>query len=582
MNKALKVVLPILAIIGALVVSALLFLSRPKIERQPVEIKQPLVSVTPVHSQALSIPVSTRGTVTPGTEIQLTSEVSGQVLSVSNHFANGGFFKKGETLVKVDAIEYQVNISRAKANVAKAKQAELQARAEYKARSRVKGVKRDDYASGKAQWDQAKSSLQAAQAELESSRLQKKRTIIKAPFDGRVRFKSVDVGQYIRPGVQLGTIYAVDVAEVRLPLSDRQLGLVDVPLRYREAAEMEGTPVVLRGQYGGKSYEWMGRVVRAEGGLDEKNRLLYVVAQVEDPYARDVNQPDRPPLSAGTFVEAQIAGRYHQGVFTVPRRALRNGDQLWLVDADKRLFRRQVDVIYKGRDQIYVNGGLNNGEQVVLSQLDIAVEGMQVRTKLAAPLQQDDTPTRTNDLMGGAVKLREQNLSQSQPEQSVTSTSKAVGFTTDQLTADQMRAMAQKAKAAMDQLDDTTKQKLTDGVKNIVETVNAISEIQHAEVQKETGLGDVEQQDSSGGTTQQEPAGEMSPLAALIAQDEAEAAKEEKTIAQSEVAPITIVEPGSTEVEVVETPSTQPAVVSTNIGSINQAVAPQPLAEAAQ
>ncbi|MBV1920914.1 MAG: hypothetical protein KUG73_09550, partial [Pseudomonadales bacterium] len=110
MNKAFKVFLPILVIIGALVVSALLFLSRPKVERHPVEIKQPLVSVTPVYSQALSIPVSTRGTVTPGTEIRLTSEVSGQVLSVSKHFANGGFFKKGEMLIKVDDIEYQVNI----------------------------------------------------------------------------------------------------------------------------------------------------------------------------------------------------------------------------------------------------------------------------------------------------------------------------------------------------------------------------------------------------------------------------------------------------------------------------------------
>ncbi|OUR88234.1 hypothetical protein A9Q81_24505 [Gammaproteobacteria bacterium 42_54_T18] len=582
MNKALKVVLPILVIIGALVVSALLFLSRPKVERHPVEIKQPLVSVTPVYSKALSIPVSTRGTVTPGTEILLTSEVSGQVLSVSNHFANGGFFKKGETLIKVDDIEYQVNISRAKANVSKAKQAELQAKAEFKARSRVKGVKRDDYASGKAQWDQAKSSLQAARAELESAQLQKKRTIVKAPFDGRVRAKSVDVGQYIRPGAQLGTIYAVDVAEVRLPLSDRQLGLVDVPLRYREAAETEGTPVVLKGQYGGKSYEWMGRIVRAEGGLDEKNRLLYVVAQIEDPYARDVNQPDRPPLSAGTFVEAQIAGRYHQGVFTVPRRALRNGNQLWLVDADKRLFRRQVDVMYKGKNEIYVNGGLNNGEQVVLSQLDIAVEGMQVRTKLAAPLEQDDAPARTDDLMSGAVKVREQLLQEqrlstvSTPPATRNSKSTSQGFTTDQISNEQMRAIAQQAKAAMDQMDDSTKRKLEDNVKNIVESVNAsvtaINDVQRKEKEVETKpLKEVAEQETS--------TDEMSPLAALIAEDEAAAqtakAKEvidvDKTAGQPD-----IVQPVATtqQVEVVQ------EVASTT--DITQAVAPRPLAEAAQ
>ena len=562
MNKALKVVLPILVIIGALVVSALLFLSRPKVERHPVEIKQPLVSVIPVYSKALSIPVSTRGTITPGTEISLTSEVSGQVLSVSNHFANGGFFKKGETLIKVDDIEYQVNISRAKANVSKAKQAELQAKAEFKARSRVKGVKRDAYASGKAQWDQAKSSLQAARAELESAQLQKKRTIIKAPFDGRVRVKSVDVGQYIRPGAQLGTIYAVDVAEVRLPLSDRQLGLVDVPLRYREATESEGTPVVLKGQYGGKSYEWMGRVVRAEGGLDEKNRLLYVVAQIEDPYARDVNQPDRPPLSAGTFVEAQIAGRYHQGVFTVPRRALRNGNQLWLVDADKRLFRRQVDVMYKGKNEVYVSGGLNNGEQIVLSQLDIAVEGMQVRTKLAAPLEEGDAPAKTNDLMSGAVKVREQLLQEQRVPAVSASTQKPKpkSFTTDQISNEKMRAIAQQAKAAMDQMDETTKRKLVDNVKNIVESVNssveAINEVQQEEVNEEASPVVAEQMPVTD---------EMSPLAALIAEDEA-AAKTVPNAAPS-VAPVEKVE------------VTQEVASTTGV---SQAVAPRPLAEAAQ
>ena len=570
MNKALKVVLPILVIIGALVVSALLFLSRPKVERHPVEIKQPLVSVIPVYSKALSIPVSTRGTVTPGTEISLTSEVSGQVLSVSNHFANGGFFKKGETLIKVDDIEYQVNISRARANVSKAKQAELQAKAEFRARSRVKGVKRDDYASGKAQWDQAKSSLQAARAELESAQLQKKRTIIKAPFDGRVRAKSVDVGQYIRPGAQLGTIYAVDVAEVRLPLSDRQLGLVDVPLRYREATETEGTPVVLKGQYGGKTYEWMGRIVRAEGGLDEKNRLLYVVAQIEDPYARDVNQPDRPPLAAGSFVEAQIAGRYHQGIFTVPRRALRNGNQLWLVDADKRLFRRQVDVLYKGKNEIYVKGGLNNGEQVVLSQLDIAVEGMQVRTKLAAPLEQDDAPVRSNDLMSGAVKVREQLLQEQRPStvsahsqaSPQTQNPKSRSFTTDQISNEKMRAIAQQAKAAMDQLDESTKQKLVDNVNNIVNSLEssakAINEIQQDKTVVEAGPVAAEQAPVTD---------EMSPLAALIAEDEAAAANIVPTVAPAPQ---------------VEAPQVEPAQEVASAISITQAVAPRPLAEAAQ
>ncbi len=382
MKKALKFILPFVALLVAIVASYSLFLTKPKVIHQAPEIKIPLVSVAEVRAETTNIPVHTRGTVTPGTEIQLVSEVSGQVLELSNNFANGGFFRKDEILIKVDPIEYEVNIKRAEASKAQAYQAMLQADAERKARSRVKNTNKNQLATYDIQYQQAKAQYEATVAELEATKLQKARTIVRAPFDGRVRLAALNVGQFVRPGQQMGTIYAVDVAEIRLPLSDRQLSLVNVPMQFQE--NLDAFPeVIVKEEYAGKQFTWKGELVRAEGGLDERNRLLYVVARVKEPYSPDPDQPGRPELVAGSFVEAIIAGRKFERIFKVPRKALRNGSELWIVDNNGRLQEKNVGIIYKSKDFIFVNTGLKNGDRVVLNQMDIAVAGMEVRTEVA-------------------------------------------------------------------------------------------------------------------------------------------------------------------------------------------------------
>lgn len=131
--------------------------------------------------------------------------------------------------------------------------------------------------------------------------------------------------------------------------------------------------------------------------MDEFNRLLNVYARIEDPFAADPAQPGRPPLTLGTFVEAEIEGRSFDNVFVVPRRAFRNGSQLWIVTADSRLQRKDVDVLYKGRDFIYVKEGLAEGDQVVLSHLNTAVDGLVVRAQTANPKADAPQPVAQAD-----------------------------------------------------------------------------------------------------------------------------------------------------------------------------------------
>lgn len=578
MNKSLKIILPIVLLVAAITISWLLVATKPKVVHKPVEIKHPLVSVTVAESDTLSVPVFTRGTVTPGTEIQLASEVGGQVLSVSPNFANGGFFRKGEELLRIDPLEYNVNIKRAEASVAQAKQALLQARAERDARSRVRGGSRNALATYEVQLKQAEANYAAAKAELEATRLQKERTIVRAPFDGRVRMSGVSLGQYVRPGMQLGSIYAVDVAEVRLPLSDRQVGLVDVPLDFASVKE-KGPVVTLVGEYGGETYYWPGQIVRSEGGLDERNRLLYVIAKVEDPYATDPNQPERPPLTSGFFVEAKIKGKTHQNLFAIPRRALRNGNQVWVVDEQSQLQRRQVEVLYKGKESIYVKSGLRDGDMVVLSQLDIAVDGMKVRTSIQKP----EGPETTDDqnLLGDSGS-RYQQVRQEPPMETVQP--KVTGITRE-FSASEVRDMASKVKDVMDNMDEETKQQVTDNAKKMAgalrDIVNASQqaakpkqepvsepepEVVAAEPEPEPEQEVVAAAPEVTEAPEPKPESKMSPLANLIEQD----IKEQQTEPESEPEP---------EPQNAAEPAPEMESSSSSYVAISKAIAPEPLVE---
>jgi multidrug efflux pump subunit AcrA (membrane-fusion protein) len=137
--------------------------------------------------------------------------------------------------------------------------------------------------------------------------------------------------------------------------------------------------VILRAHFAGSEREWHGRVVRTEGEIDPKSRMVHVVARVDDPYARRADD-GRPPLAVGLFVEAEILGRRAEGVVVLPRAALRSDGRVLVVDDEQNLRFREVEVLRKGRDELIISSGLAAGDRVCISPLEAAVDGMAVRT----------------------------------------------------------------------------------------------------------------------------------------------------------------------------------------------------------
>jgi RND family efflux transporter MFP subunit len=229
----------------------------------------------------------------------------------------------------------------------------------------------------------------AAEAAVEKARLDLSRTTVQAPFYGRVEGKQADVGQSVSPGTPLATLYAVDYAEVRLPIPIHDLEYIDLQL----AGETDDGPSVeLSAELGGSRHAWTGRVVRTAGGIDEQTRMMPLIARVDEPYGAAARQAGAP-LPIGLFVEARIAGRRAEGVYVLPREALRETgrwregepgrvlvvDRPRPADEPDRLRFRDVMIVRLEEDHAVIGSGLEAGDLVCVSPLETPTDGMVVR-----------------------------------------------------------------------------------------------------------------------------------------------------------------------------------------------------------
>jgi RND family efflux transporter MFP subunit len=381
----LKIVLPLaLVVVAALLATGMVAL-KPDVETRVAAPMPPLVRVAEVTLADVPLTVRSQGTVRPRTESQLVPEVSGRVIWVSPSFAEGAFFEKGQVLFKVDPHDSRQAVVRARGEVARAK---LQL-AREEAEAAAAREEWSDLGAGEAataltlrepQLEDARAAVASAEANLTTAERNLERTQIRAPYSGRVRRKNVDVGQFVTVGAPVATVYSVDYAETRLPLPDDELAYVELPLHYRgETARQKGPRVTLKADFAGQTFEWTGEIVRTEGEIDPGSRMVNAVVQIKDPYGRG-DDPSRPPLAVGLYVEAEIEGITAKGVAVLPRSALRGRSQVLVVTPEDRLEFRDVDLLRTTREEIYVRGGLKAGERVCLSPLEAVTNGMRVRT----------------------------------------------------------------------------------------------------------------------------------------------------------------------------------------------------------
>lgn len=385
MNKSgavLAVVLPIavLALIGGGGLFAMSQL-RPTPEKADEAPKGLAVFTEAVRRDDLQLIVESQGEVRPRREISISPQISGRISYVSPAFIDGGFVRKGEVLVRLDDADYQLAKVRAQSQVASAEQRLVRERAESDlAIQDLEELGIEDaspLARREPQLAEARASLEAAKSQLRDTELALERTVIRAPFEGRIRSKDVDVGQFVGAGASLGRMFGTDIAEVALPLTDSELGRLGLSFAFEETADAPGPAVTLSAQVAGEHREWKGRITRTAAAVDPQTRLISAIATVEDPFG--AGAAGNVPLAPGLFVNAAITGRVVEDVLIAPRSALRGKGQIYVADPDALEMRiRDVNVIYSDTQGVYLSSGVEAGELAILSPVQAPFDGMSI------------------------------------------------------------------------------------------------------------------------------------------------------------------------------------------------------------
>jgi membrane fusion protein, multidrug efflux system len=392
MRKTLLLKITVPLVLLALGVGSAWWLVAHKAELDKAKVKTvkhepPMVIVTTAKPETLRMDVQSQGVITPRHELALVPEVSGKVVNVHPGFAAGGFFRKGELLLAIDQHDYQFAVIRAKAAVAESykelmreQEEAQQAAEEWQALGSGKAT---DYVLHKPQVHERQAKLAAAQADLDAARLQLARCRLLAPFTGWVRDKSVSAGQYLSAGEKIAQLYADSNAEVRLPIASDQVEFLALP---SPGADLHSWPEVkIKVRFGSKEQSWQGRIIRIASHLDDQNAMLYAIADIPDAFKADAGHP---PLLPGMFVHAEIAGIERSDLIRLPRRALRGGNQVYSVDNDQRLRLHTIDILRSDKDHLIVTKGVAAGDHILIAGVDLPVDGMRVKIKSPATIQQ--------------------------------------------------------------------------------------------------------------------------------------------------------------------------------------------------
>jgi len=370
-----RIAIPIVIIVVAVVLFAVIVASKKAPEKKEIVSKDFLVDAKPLFYEDIEFLVYAQGAVKPKNASMLSTQVSGRVVAISDAFNEGGFFKKGDVLLELESDDYETDLLLAEAELARA-QASLD---EEVARGRVAEQEWSSVNSGtapelglrKPQLAREQANLKAAKANLARAKRNLSRTKIRAPYNGLVKKRMVDLGQFASMGTQVGEVFSTEVAEIRLPLTDDDVAFIGDIRR-------ETPSVTLSAYVAGKQQRWTGKLVRDEAVLDESRRVIYGVVEVQDPYNIEGNSHSTP-LKFGRFVSAAISGVSADNVVKLPRFVMRLDGSILTVTKDKKLQINNVDVIRTDEDYVYVGSGLPMDQQVVMSAVSTPYDGMPVR-----------------------------------------------------------------------------------------------------------------------------------------------------------------------------------------------------------
>jgi RND family efflux transporter MFP subunit len=399
-KKVLRVVIIVITITALAIVVAVVLRDQPSSAVVQPSPSAPVAATVTVVRAPVSNTLSIAGEFLPWQEVDLHGKVAGYIKNINVDI--GDRVHAGQTLavLEVPELNAQVEgaaagvlhsrdeIQRAQNEVTRAEAAHASLHAAYERLNQAAQVRPgliaqqeldDSFASDRtsdAQVDAAKSALSAALQQLQVSKAAHQQVTamqdyshIVAPFDGIITFRYADTGALIQAGTSNASsmpvvkIAQVSVLRLRIPVPES----IAAGVRIGDTAQV-------RVQASGEKFP--GTVARFTGSLDRSTRTMQVEIDVPNKDYR---------LSPGMFADVTMAVQNRPNALTVPVTAVHRTNAgaatVLVVDSSDHVEQRAVQTGVEDPSRVEILGGVNEGDRVIVGNLDAYQAGELVRPK---------------------------------------------------------------------------------------------------------------------------------------------------------------------------------------------------------
>lgn len=404
-----QIIIPI-AILAAGIAAMAIFsnMKKPPEEKEKID-NTPIVAVESISVAPMTLEVSSYGMVKPKYETQLVAQVNGEIVELSEAFVRGGFVKKDQLLARIDPSDYHAALIDAQANMASARAALEKEVAQGKVAERewkqIKDTSPTELSLRKPQLAQELARVKAAQASVLRAERNLERTEIRAPYNAMIDSRNVGLGSFVSMGSQIGHVLGTSIAEIRLPVADNQLAFL--------TKQGVNSQVSLIGTYAGQATKWQATIARNEGVVDNKSRMSYLVAEINDPYLLNkANNTAGAPLRFGSYINAEIMGYKINQATLIPRYLVVDG-KIAILDSESKLQYVVIDIVRQQGSNVVVANGLADGDKIIVSALDYPVDGMKLALASDGDLDESDKELEPSDENSSETQVANNNKNNS-------------------------------------------------------------------------------------------------------------------------------------------------------------------------
>jgi RND family efflux transporter MFP subunit len=411
---------------SVLLVGLLILLKKPPLRRPASELVKVLKAV-PVKLEDVKIKLCGFGTAEPIQEVTLSSQLKGRIIMKSVDLKAGQLINKDQIIAKIDTVDYEIalqqasaEVARLNAEIAQMKQCikdwqeeldkekkildlcvsdyERQLKLQRRGASATKSVEvaqrlvvnqRKALITSQSNINQKilqvatlQASLKGAIAKEKQARIDIERSVIRSPFDGRLKRLYIDNGELVSPGSEICDI--ADDTRLEIPVSidasevAQAMGMIKHQARKKYLnwfADPENRSVKIQWTEGPDLCEWEGRIERVKDFCAETRTVTFIIR----PVRFSKGSGGFFPLLSGMFCKVFFSGITLKNAAVVSWLAVQLDGNVYVVNKEGRLEQREIKVFPIKSENAIISEGLKNGDLLVVQRLPRGlVNGMKV------------------------------------------------------------------------------------------------------------------------------------------------------------------------------------------------------------